>query len=90
MRTTPLRRCHAMVKHDTPEALHIHEIEPPRAPRVVDPFPSATHLHNALLPTWTHPTAGRVRDVGPLIAALRNPTACGLVADLLEHRAVQA
>jgi hypothetical protein len=83
----PPRPCLSMVRHVPPVSLHINETGTPRAPRVVDPFPHASRIHDALLPTWTHPAAARVRDTGALIAALRDRVACEMVADLLEHRA---
>lgn len=46
----------------------------------------ALTLWRALLPTWTQPAAARFRNPGPLSTALRNPTACVLVADRLDAR----
>lgn len=57
--------------------------------------PSATRLDredahalwSALLPTWTDPSAARVRNLGRLVRALRNPRAVATIADSLERRA---
>lgn len=46
-------------------------------------------LWGALLPTWSDPAAARVRDVSPLITALRNPAAVALVANALQERALR-
>jgi len=55
--------------------------------------PSATRDHedaralwSALLPTWTDPSAPRVRNLGRLVRALRNPAAVHTVADALAAR----
>jgi hypothetical protein len=47
----------------------------------------ARTLWSALLPTWTDPSASRVRNLRRLVQALRNPRAVATVADTLEHRA---
>ena len=47
------------------------------------------HSHTiwgALLPTWTAPEAVRVRDMSPIIDALKDPSACARVAEALAVR----
>lgn len=59
-------------------------------------IPSATRDHedartiwSALLPTWTDPSASRVRNLHRLVRALRNPRAVATVADTLDNRAMR-
>jgi hypothetical protein len=103
MTTPPLVLC--MLKHDQGDELHIHEISsiqgPLRAPRVSGPIslpdPPPRRILDArsrwilaaILPTWKHPDAARVRNNGAianLITALRCPKACELAADELSQR----
>jgi hypothetical protein len=46
----------------------------------------ACHIWGALLPTYRVPSAGLVRDMSPLVEALRNPAAIELVTAWLDGR----
>lgn len=46
---------------------------------------AANRIWGAILPTYRTPAAARLRDVSPLIDALRNPRAVELVAARLEQ-----
>lgn len=49
----------------------------------------ARTIWSALLPTWTDPSAHRVRNLSRLVRALRNPQAVATVADALENRTMR-
>lgn len=50
-------------------------------------YTDAEVIRAALLPTWTTRGAGRYRDLSHLVAALRNPAACRLLAEDLHRHA---
>ncbi len=62
---------------------------PPDGAHATRDHEDARALWSALLPTWTDPSAPRVRNLRRLVQALRNPRAVATVADTLEHRAAR-
>lgn len=60
---------------------------PPDGAHATRDHEDARALWSALLPTWTDPSAPRVRNLRRLVRALRNPRAVATVADTLENRA---
>ena len=60
---------------------------PRRDMRAEDDRRDALTIWRKLLPTITHEDAPRVRDLAPIVRALRNPRAVELVAARLDERA---
>lgn len=61
---------------------------PPDGTHTTRDHEDARALWSALLPTWTDPSAPRLRNLRRLVQALRNPRAVATVADTLENRAI--